>query len=65
MELKLDIYDTTQGCAATVYDGKTPLDESGIARVGILRWYKGGQLIATGAECKCAAGETVECKLEA
>lgn len=48
-----------------MYNGKTPLDESGIARIGILRWYKGGQLIATGAECKCAAGETVECRLEA
>lgn len=62
--IRLRVYDTTQGCAATVYDGKTPLDESGIARVGILRWYKGGTLIATGAECKCAAGETVECRLE-
>lgn len=65
MELKVDIYDTTQGCAANVYDGKTPLDESGIARIGILRWYKGGTLIATGAECKCAAGTAVECRVEA
>ena len=36
-----------------------------VAKLGILRWYKGGTLIATGAECKCAAGETVECRLEA
>jgi hypothetical protein len=63
--IRIRVYDTTQGCAATVYDGKTPLDDSGIARIGILRWYKSGQLIATGAECKCAAGETVECRLEA
>lgn len=65
MELRLDIYDTTQGCAAVVSNGNKPLDESGIAQLGILRWYKGGKLITTGAECKCAAGETVECRLEA
>lgn len=65
MELKLDIYDTTQGCAAVVSNGNKPLDESGIAQLGILRWYKGGKLIASGAECKCSAGDTVECRLEA
>lgn len=41
------------------------LTSEDVARIGILRWYKGGTLIATGAECKCAAGETVECRLEA
>lgn len=64
MELSVDIYDTTQGCAATVYYGKSPLGEGETAKFGTLRWYKGGKLIASGAECKCSAGDTVEVRLE-
>lgn len=63
--LSIFVFDTLDGCAAYVCNDGKKLTRDQVAMLGILRWYKGGQLIATGMECKCSAGETVECRLEA
>lgn len=68
--ISIDVVETDGGdgtvtAEAHVRKSGRLLSSEEVSRVGILRWYKGGKLIASGAECKCSAGDTIVCRLEA
>ena len=62
--LSMLIFDTLDGCAVYSYKDGKKLTRDQVAMFGILRWYKGGTLIATGESCEVGYGTTVEVRLE-
>ena len=60
-----DAAGDTSTLTATVWRGGELLSDEAVARMGLLAWYVGGSRVAMGYTYTCAAGETVECRLEA
>lgn len=54
----------TSALTATVWRGGQQLTEQEVAMMGLVAWYVGGSRVATGYTYSCAAGTSVECRLE-